>query len=431
MEGKRALLRVKRLRWLMWGILCSAYIIGFVHRMALGTVKDDLVVAFHLNATAFANLSSAYFYAYLIMQIPTGMLLDTVGAKRIVVAGSALAGIGSVMFGLSPTAFTAFISRMMVGVGASVIYIAILKILTEWFYEREFATLSGMTTFIGNLGGIVSQTPLFLLVTWLSWRSTFMAIGALGLLAAGLCLALVKDRPSELGLPSPEEPREQDRVDKKPSVFLALKAICRNPRSWPPFFFFAAFYGTFQALAGTWGQSYLVKVYKMSGVDAGNRMIVAVVGVALGSVAVGKFSDRLGRRRLPMSLIACVNLATWAVWVFCNSGKPPVTWLPALLFITGFSTAAYIACWACGKEVNDPRYAGLSIAFINSGGFLGAAFIPVMLGKVIDLYGKTLPVQQLYQRAFLVCFICSAVGWGISLMVKETKCKSIWDGSLR
>lgn len=415
--------RRQKMRWFIWGILCFAYIVGFLHRLALGTVKDDLTGAFHLSATGFANLSSAYFYAYLVMQIPAGMLLDTIGARKTVMGGAFLAGIGSVLFGLAPSAAAAFASRLLVGVGASVIYVAILKVLTEWFFEREFATLSGLTTLVGNLGAILSQTPLLIVVAFLSWRNTFVLIGAASLLAAVCCFFFVKDRPDEMGLPAVRE-TERGKAEKI-GIVPGLIAICRNPRTWPPFFFFAAFYGTFQALAGTWGQSYLVKVYGMGGVAAANLMIFAIAGMAVGSVAVGKFSDLLERRRLPMKIVGAVNLSAWGIMVLANGGKPPINWLPWLLFILGLSSAAYITCWASGKEVNDPRHAGTSIALINAGGFVGAAFVPVVLGGVIDLYGNRLPMQALYQRAFLVCLVCAVIGWGLGFLVKETNCRNI------
>lgn len=426
LDMEATLRRIKRYRWVIYVILCVAYIIGFMHRLALGTVKDDLMGAFHLSATAFANLSSAYFYAYLIMQIPAGILLDTIGAKKTVVGGSILAGIGSVLFGTSPNIIMAFISRFLVGVGASVIYVAILKILTEWFFEREFATLSGLTTLVGNMGAILSTTPLLFLTALLTWRYTFISIGVLGVISAVFCWTLVKDRPSELGWPSIAELEGKRGVHEKARIMTALVTVCRNPITWPPFFFFAAFYGTFQALAGTWGQSYLVRVYGMSGAHASNLIIFAVAGIALGSLAVGKFSDKWGRRKPPMLIVGTINLFFWGVLVFTNGGKPPAAWLPFILFAIGFTTAAYITCWACGKEVNHPQYSGITIALINGGGFLGAAFIPVLMGAVMDCFEKMLPLRELYQKAFLVCWISILVGLLIGLLIKETRCRNTY-----
>jgi sugar phosphate permease len=413
---------IKKYRWMIYGILCFAYIIGFMHRLALGTVKDNLIGAFHLSATAFANLSSAYFYAYIIMQIPAGILVDMLGAKKIVVGGSIVAGVGSVVFGLASSVQVAFISRLLVGLGASVIYIAILKILTEWFFRREFATLSGVTSFVGNMGGVLSTTPLFFLVALLTWRYTFIAIGLLGIVAGLLVTVFVKDRPSEMGLPAINDIEDESAVVQEEKVGKALMSICKNPSTWPPFFFFGAFYGAFQALAGTWGQSYLVKVYGLSGDAAANLIIFAVVGIAVGSVAVGKLSDWLGRRKLPMLMVGGANLFFWGFLLFVNGGKPPAAWLPAILFMIGFTSAAYMTCWAIGKEVNSPRYVGISVAFINAGGALGAAFVPVLVGWVMDRYGSGLSIQALYQRAFLACWISVLVGLIAGTLVKETKC---------
>ncbi len=441
--------KLKTYRWLVWGILCAVYVIVFFHRLAVGVVKSDLIEAFHISATTFANLGSAYFYAYLLMQVPTGMLADTLGARVTVAAGTVLAGVGSILFGFSPTISTAFAGRLLVGLGVSVVFISILKIQTEWFAEKEFATMSGLTVFFGNMGGVLAQTPLVILVSVLTWRYSFAIIGFITCLMAGLCFLIVKNRPADMGLPSIQEiegkragaeiksksaetgiesKRTEAEIESKRTrtTLQALWRICRNRYIWPPFLMFAGFYGAFQALSGTWGHSYLMTVYGMNEVAAANYMAVAVLGFCAASVLIGKISDRLGRRRLPTIVFGTVYLFSWAFLVFYNGGKPPVEALGILFFILGFAGAAFVLGWACGKEVNDPKYAGISMSVVNTGGFLGAAVVPVMVGRVIDKYGNLVSPQQLYGKAFLLCFICVSISYVFIFLIKETGCRNIY-----
>ena len=88
--------------WLVWGIMAVAYLVVFFHRMAAGVVKEDLVTTFNISSTTFANLGAAYFYAYMLMQFPTGILADTWGARKTVTTGMLLAAAGSLVLVMPP-----------------------------------------------------------------------------------------------------------------------------------------------------------------------------------------------------------------------------------------------------------------------------------------------------------------------------------------
>jgi len=418
--------KLKTYRWIIWGSLCLAYVIVFFHRLALGVVKPDLVDTFNISATAFANLSSAYFYAYLLMQLPTGILADTLGVRSTVTGGTLLAGLGSFLFGLAPNVSAAFFGRILVGVGVSVVFISILKIQTQWFLEKEFATMSGLTSFIGNMGGILAQTPLVILVSLLNWRQSFILIGIITIAVALLCFKIVRNSPVDMGLPSVYEIEGKEAEQETISVFEGFSRVFRNPLTWPPFLMFAGFYGAFHALTGVWGQSYLIKVYGMNDVKAANYMVVTVLGFSIASIFLGKVSDKLLKRKLPMIVLGTTYLLSWTI-VFAYKAKPPVEILGILFFILGFSAATFVLGWACGKEVNNPKYAGISTSVINTGGFIGAAVVPVILGRIIDKYENVMSAQQLYSKAFLFCLLSAGIGYAFLFLIKETTCKNIFQ----
>ena len=124
-------------RWLVWSTLLLPYLISFFHRYSLGIIKDDLSAAYGMSAVAFANLSSMYFYAYMFMQIPTGLLADTLGARLTVTVGMFIAAAGSLLFGLSPVVHFVFIGRFLIGIGVSVVFVCIMKIISKWYNEKN------------------------------------------------------------------------------------------------------------------------------------------------------------------------------------------------------------------------------------------------------------------------------------------------------
>lgn len=417
-------------RWIVFGILIFAYMIVFFHRLAVGVVREDLAREFGMSAITFANLSSTYFYAYMIMQIPSGIFADTLGARKTVTVGTLAAGAGSIIFGFANSLFWIFFGRLLVGLGVSVVFIAILKIQSQWFKESEFATLSGVSSFFGNLGGIFAQAPLVLMTAAITWRYSFAAIGFFTIIISALCWILVRNTPSEMELPSIEEieGREKVNVDSsKINLLEGLKTVMTNPWTWPGFFVFAGFFGAFSSLTGTWGNSYITQVYGVSKVAATNYITAAVLGLAIGSIAIGRLSDKIKKRKLPMIIYGTIYVICWALIVFWNGGKPPIGVLMPLLFVLGFTCSAFVLGWGCSKEVNPPEIAGMSTSVVNIGGFFGAAILPPIIGRIIDKYGSIMTPAELYHKAFIYCFISAVIGFIFTFLIKETNCRNIYS----
>ena len=64
------------LGWVMWGLGAVFYLSGFYYRVAPAVMTDYLMADFGISATALGNLSAIFFYSYVAMQIPTGILAD-------------------------------------------------------------------------------------------------------------------------------------------------------------------------------------------------------------------------------------------------------------------------------------------------------------------------------------------------------------------
>ena len=417
-------------RWIVWGIMVLAFMVVFFHRLAAGVVREDLVRAFDLSASSFGALASTYFYAYMIMQIPVGIMADSLGARKTVSAGIFAAGIGSIIFGLAPTASIIFIGRFLVGLGVSTVFVSILKIQSQWFREREFATMSGMTAFLGNMGGVLAQAPLAIMVTMFTWRMTFAGIGIFSLILAIACYMLIRNRPQDMGFPAINEAQILHEKVKTPqndkvNLPLALKRVMKKWQIWPAFIFFGLVSGAYLAFAGAWGVSFLQTVYGFDKGTASGFVSFSIYGAMAGSIFNGWFSDKLEKRKLPLVGMTAIVTLLWGLLVFMNGGKPPIPLLKPLFFMIGFSSASFVLSWAIVKETNSPRFTGIAISVLNTGGFLGTAMVTTSMGIVIDLSAR-LPAIVQYHRAFMLCFAGSLIGLICTMLLPETGCRNIY-----
>ncbi len=396
-------------RWILWGVLLVPYMVVYFHRLAIGVLQEDLTREFSLSATAFAGIGAVYFYTYAALQIPAGLLADSLGPRRTISVSALLIALGTVIFATAPVTAVLFLGRLVVGIGVSAVFVGILKVLALWFKEGEFATMTGLTGLVGTLGGVLAQAPLYRISRAVGWRLPFLVVAAFAALAGILCYVLVRDRP-------PPGVRDVPAAAPGGGVGPALVATLKNWRTWPPWIVFAGVYGAFVTLTGTFGQAYLVSTVGISAARASRLLTGAVAAIAMGGFLFALLSDRLQRRRVPMAVMTLLGLGAWILLVSGRAGSGDL--LTAVMIVIGLSAGVVLTTLPCGKEVNDPNYSGSSTAVVNVGGFLGAAVIPLLMGRILDRGGD-------YSVAVLVCIAAMATAFVATLFITETRCRNI------
>src|SRR5512143_4325540 len=275
-------------RRIVFGIALAGYVLSFFHRTAPAAIAGELVQSFAIDGAILGTLAATYFYVYTVLQIPVGVLADTLGPRRILAAGSLVAGLGSLAFAVAPSWEVAAAGRTLVGVGVSVAFIAILKVSAVWFPANRFATLNGITMLVGNLGAVIAGAPLAWIVTRTSWRAVFVALAVLSTALGVATWLRVRDRPEALGFPPVH-------LQPGPAASVhwthALATVLGNGRTWPGFFVNVGIGGSYLAFAGLWAVPFLVENYGMSRVGAAEHASLLLLGVAFGSMIVGIVSD--------------------------------------------------------------------------------------------------------------------------------------------
>jgi len=125
------------------------------------------------------------------MQVPAGVLIDYWGPRKSISLAMILACVGSWIFASAPSFSVLLWGRFISALGVSPVYIAVLKLNSSWFVE--FIALTGITTFIGNLGALVSSGPLAVLVSKVGWRNSFYAVGVITAIISVAAFFLIKE----------------------------------------------------------------------------------------------------------------------------------------------------------------------------------------------------------------------------------------------
>lgn len=414
---------IKLYRWVVWGLLVLIYLIGFLQRLSTGVIADEMERSFGMNAFQIANLSAMYFYAYMLMQIPAGILIDSLGARLVAISGAVLAGISSILFSFSSSIAMAYTGRLLVGVGVSVIALAVLKVVANWFPAKDFATMTGLTSFIGNLGGVFAQAPLILVSGLIGWRGSFLALGIITLALAALSAVFVKNSPADIGLPevNPQPPQMQEESG---NVFCQLYEVVNNLKIWFPAIVISGITGGFFLFSGTFGVPYITYAYGLDKVEASGIISMMLLITAFTAMLGGKLSDTLKRRKAPIIVMTALSLSAWSILILLN---PPLWYIYIFVTIQGISYSVVPLCLTLGKEVSNPKYPAMAISIVNGASFLASAIMPAICGWIIDTYiAAGVGPAAAYRSGFTVCIVGSLLALVFSIQSKETRCENIY-----
>jgi sugar phosphate permease len=411
-------------RWLMWGIPALIFLVAFLHRAAPGVLAKDLMQAFDATGATIGLLSAMYFYSYAGFMVPGGVLIDSVGPRWVVAGGGAVMGLGSLAMGLASSPAPLFGGRLLVGLGAAVTFTGTLKIAGSWFPASHFGTMSAVTATVGVLGGLVGSAPLAALAAAVSWRGALIVVGAVTVVSAALCAALVRDEPARsAGATGAASLRE---------VLDGTLRVLRNPYTWPPFlcfFFLYAAIGNFFL----WSVPYLRDVYGLTTTRAALYASMPSMALLVSAPLTGYLSDRvLRRRKLPYTALAIALFLVWLALVV-TLGALPLAGVCLLFFAMGLVAGGFVLTWPLGREVNPPPLAGIAVAVVNLGGFVGAALTQGPVGAVLDARwagamadgARVYPVEA-YRGAFAICALFVLVAAGVSLRLVETRGENVY-----
>lgn len=420
------ILKIRRI--ISFLIVAMAYFFVQFHRNTQGVIKGNLEQSFTMTATSFATLSSMYFYPYMLMQLPLGILLDKFGVRKTVACGTLVTALGAFIFGSAGSFGMACLGRAIIGIGVSAPVTSMQKLISSWFKESKNATAYSFSSVIGHAGALVAQYPLAWMIGSVNWRTIFFVCMGISITIAILCWLFVKDGPEKVGLPTMAQMEGRaDHSGASKSIKDILKAMGKtyaNKYVWPVILVMMIHQGLQSLFSSTFSVPYLREVYGYTTLKAAGFTTVMMAGTVLFGMLVGTVSDLIKSRKAVIAFISGMMVACW----FCLAYGPgrfmsePLLWV--VMFLMGMSGCGVQIMFAYSREINNPAYVGIAVTAVNFTGMICSAFMPTVCGSIIDKLAPSFSGAALYQRVFLMCIILSAVAFIVSICFKETHCKN-------
>ena len=416
------------LAWTIWGFGALFYLMGFFLRVAPAVMTAELMQEFNISAAALGNLAAFYYYSYVAMQLPTGILADIWGPRRLLSTGALVAGCGVLLFAAAPNVWWANCGRFLIGGSVAVAYVGTLKLAGDWFPPKYFAMLSGLALLFGLLGAVFAGTPLRLMVVAFGWRKTMLAsAGIMFAVCAGIWL-IVRDHPSEKGYAGFTNPAAATDTGSHRQIISGIIEVLgyRNVRLL--FVIGGGMVGSVLTFGGLWGVPYLTTHHGFTTLQAAALNSTLLVAWGVGGPILGGLSDRIGRRK-PVFLAGFVlTVIGWSLVLFLP--HIPGAVIAILLLINGFSSGSVVISFAFARESVPARLAGTVIGLINMGFMLGPMLLQPAVGWMLDRNwagawsnGVKLYSLDAYRAGFALM-----IGWALLALVllfftRETYCR--------
>ena len=412
----------------VWGFGAVFYLLGFFHRVAPAVITGELMRDFQISAAALGNLSAFYFYSYVAMQIPTGILADRWGPRRLLTLGALVAAVGAVMFALASSFAWASAGRLLIGGSVAVAFVGLLKVAASWFAPHRFALLSGLALLFGIVGAVFAGPPLRILVDLYGWR-TVVLFSALATLFVGVGTWLfVRDYPHDRGYRNFSTVPSVSGATAEPGIIAGVFQVFTYPNTVLLFVIPGGMVGCVLTFSGLWGVPYLTTLYGISPASAATLTSALLVAWAIGGPVFGWLSDRLGNRRT-LFLVGCgVSVIGWGLMVLVNDIS--LTLLVPILLITGFASGCMIISFAFAKESVPVHLSGTVSGVINMGVMIGPMVLQPAVGWVLDCMWtgtmaagvRVYPIAA-YRAGFALMLVWIAVSFVLLLLTRETGCR--------
>lgn len=415
-------------RTLAWVVILTAalfFFYAFIQLNLFNAIDEPLMREFGLDAGQLGQLASMYFYANALFLFPAGNLLDRYSTKKLLLFAVALTTIGTFIFAWANSAWIAGTGRFLVGTGAAFCFLSCIRLASRWFSPHRMAFVTGIIVVVGMLGGLVAQTPFTLLTQAVNgWRQAVFIDAVLGIFIFLAIAWLVQDRPPD----AQEEAKIDQQHLQRLGLWRCIKLAALNPQNWWGGVYTSLMNLPVFLLGALWGMHYLVAVRHITLMQASYATTMFFIGIILGSPLFGWFSDKIGRRVLPMVIGAILSLIVMFVLMYMPDLSLGA--IIGLFFLIGFVTSSQVLSYPTVAELN-PIYLTSTAVSIDSVCIMMSGFIfQPFFGWIMEQSSSHRIIQDQmvytakdFDLAMLIMPLAFVIALIITLFIRETYCR--------
>jgi MFS transporter, FHS family, L-fucose permease len=371
------------------------FVISFLTNI-LGPLVPDIITGFRLSLVLAGFLPFSFFVAYGVMSIPAGMLLERFREKAVMVAAFGLGFAGSLLFASLPTFQVALTSLFLIGIGMTMLQVAINPLLRAAGGEEHFAFFSVMGQLVFGAASFISPFVYSYLVTHLQGGARGPLLDVLARLVprelpwvslywvfAAVTLAMV------VVLAWARLPKVELKDDERPGAWDTHRELLRNPMVRLYFLAIFCYVGTEQGVAN-WISKFLATYHGFDPQVEGARAVASFWGLMTAGCLLGLLLLKLFDARKVLIGFAAAAIATLTAALF---GSAQISYYSFML--VGFFLSVMWSIIFSLALNSVPRHHG-SFSGILCTGIVGGAFVSLAVGWLGDRFGLRAGMAVVY-----------------------------------
>ena len=350
-----------------------AYFASVLLRNVNAVAAPELVRDFGLNAADLGLLTSLYFIAFTVAQLPLGSLLDRFDSARVNASALVVAAIGTTLFAFATDTAMLGLGRALIGLGVAVCLMSSLRAFAIWLPVPQQPMVNGLMFAVGTLGAIAATVPAQWLMASLGWRTLFLYCAGFVVFAVVMLLTVA--------------PACRSQAAALPAVSLAtaLGYVWRTRQARHSFPAVSFAVGVLWAVQSLWAGPWLTHVAGLSGEALARVLICMPVGMLVGNLFHGWVTGRLRAANRDAFIYNHWMLVLFALTMAPFALKLSVA-LPLLFFAFGFFGAATNNYFALLSPYYPSGIVGRANAALNMGLFASIFALQWGIGGVVNLY---------------------------------------------
>ncbi len=404
--------------WTVWLIAALFFFYKYLLQVSPSVMSSNLMSTFHASGAQLGNLAACFFYSYLVMQIPVGILLDRYNTRLITTTAILFSAIGTFLFSEALDINAAYIARAIIGLGAAFAAVSCFKVVTLWFPPHRFALLAGLSMTAAMLGAVFGQAPLAILIKHYEWQTAMKYLSIPGFILALSFFFMVKqkkDGPKSASLPTLTL-REQ------------FTTIVKSKQTWVLSLYSGLAFAPVSVFGGLWGVSFLKQAYQLSETAAASTLSCIFIGFAIGCPVSGWLSDHLGRRKPLMLLGTSIAIICLSLVIYLPSANTLL--LSSLLLCFGLGASCFFLCFSMIREIHLLTIAATALGFMNTFDSICEALSEPFIGKILDLgwngaleKGARVFSLKDYHLALSILITYLILSFFLLFFIRETYCQ--------
>ncbi len=384
------------------------YALAVFHRTSLGVAGPLAAQRFSLNAAQLGTFVMLQLGIYAAMQVPTGIMVDRFGPRRMLLAATTTMGAAQLAFAFAHTYPQALLARGLLGCGDAATYVSVLRLVAGWFPARRYAVLTSLTGLLGSVGNLVATLPLTVFLQRFGWTATFAVAGSVSLVYALLLLR-----------PAVRAPLRGAAAPAAAGPIAGHKVWAEVRRAWRLPAGRLGFWVHFTGMTGPmvfgvlWGFPYLVEGLGYPPSTASALLLLLVLVGIVANLVIGFAVTQAPAARTPIAILVVVAcLLGWIALIGWPGGRPPEAVVVAVVAILAVGGPTSSVGFYLARDYNPRNRISTATGLVNVGGFCGSVIGVYVVGQIIDLVDADPSHRSLaaFRWAFVAVAVITAFG---------------------